>query len=249
MKVQSLLVLLIFVLPLALWSQDAEQYLKEADALFENMSDMQTAEKVLDLYRKALNLAENKYEPFWKISRIHYYIGEHTEKKKEKKNIFSQAIYYADKAIALSPEEPDGYYWRGVNNGKYGESRGVLKSLFLVKPIKSDMNKVLELDPEYAGGGAYRVLGRVFYELPGFAGGDNEKSLELLNKSLEIDPNDVSTRLFLGETLMALDKIEQARKEFEFILSLEDDSSWESDVMSSKRTARELLQDKKFNKD
>ena len=243
----KLLVILIF--PLALLSQDAEQILTQADELYETMSDVETAEKALDLYRKALNLTEDKYEPYWKIARMFYYIGEHTKSNKEKKNIFSQAIYYAEKAIQISPEQPDGYYWRGVNNGKYGESRGVLKSLFLVKPIKSDMNKVIELDPKYEDGGAYRVLGRVYFKLPGFAGGDNEESLKLLEKSIEIGPEDANTRLFLGETLLAMNEIERAREELEFVLSMEDDPCWKSDVGNAKKSAEELIKDKKFQRD
>jgi tetratricopeptide (TPR) repeat protein len=249
MRVKNFKFLVVLILPLALLSQDAEQILTQADELYDTMSDMETAEKALDLYRKALNLIEDKYESYWKISRMHYYIGEHTESNKEKKNIFSQAIYYAEKAIQLSPEQPDGYYWRGVNNGKYGESRGVLKSLFLVKPIKSDMNKVIELNPEYEDGGAYRVLGRVYFKLPGFAGGSNEESLKLLEKSIEMGPEDANTRLFLGETLLAMKEIERAREELEFVLSIEDDPCWKSDVGNAKKSAEELLKDKKFQKD
>ncbi|MFW6139813.1 MAG: tetratricopeptide repeat protein [Acidobacteriota bacterium] len=238
----------IIILPFFLFSQEANQALKQADDLFDKMSDMETAQKALNLYRTSLNQTENKYEPFWKLSRLLYYIGEHTEDKKGKKNIFSQAVYYAEKAIQLEPEKPDGYYWRGVNNGKYGETRGVLKSLSLVKPIKNDMNKVIELDPEYEDGGAYRVLGRVYFKLPGFAGGSQEESLKLLKKSIEFGPNDANTRLFLGETLLNMKEIEKAREELEFVLSLENDPLWKSDVASAKKQAEELLQNKKFRK-
>jgi len=248
MKTKIFITLFVMILPFALLSQDDDQILKQADDLFDKISNMETAEMALDLYRKALNLAENKYEPYWKISRLLYYIGENTEQKKKRINIFSQAVYYAEKAVQLNPEKPDGYYWRGVNNGKLGESKGVLKSLSLVKPIKSDMNKVIELVPEYEEGGAYRVLGRVYFKLPGFAGGSNKESLKLLQKSIEFGPNDANTRLFLGDTLLALGEIEKAKEELEFVLSLEDDPLWKSDVASAKKQAHELLQNKKFKK-
>jgi len=249
MRVKFFVFFFLVILPFFLFSQDSNQALEQADDLFEQMADMETAQQALDLYRTALNEAENKYEPFWKISRLLYYIGEHTENKKEKKNTFSQAVYYAEKAIQLGPEKPDGYYWRGVNNGKFGESKGILKSLSLVKPIKSDMNKVIEIDPAFEDGGAYRVLGRVYFKLPGFAGGSKEESLKLLKKSTEFGPDDANTRLFLGETLLAMDETEKAREELEFVLSLEEDPLWKSDVSSAKQQAKELLQDKKFKKD
>jgi len=111
------------------------------------------------------------------------------------------------------------------------------------------MNKVIELDPKYEDGGAYRVLGRVYFKLPGFAGGDNEESLKLLEKSIEIGPEDANTRLFLGETLLAMNEIERAREELEFVLSMEDDPCWKSDVGNAKKSAEELIKDKKFQRD
>jgi len=227
--------------------QDTESLIEKADGIYQEMTDMAAAEKALELYRQALVQEEDKYEPFWKIARIQYFIGEHTEKKKDKKTIFSQAVYHAEKAIDLNPDEPDGYYWRGVNNGKYGEAKGVLKSLSLVKPIKSDMNTVIEMNRDYEDGGPDRVLGRVYFKLPGLAGGSKEKSLEHLLKSKELGPDDCLTRVYLAETLMAMNEYEKARPELEFVLNMEDDPSWINGVMECKRRARELLENKHFH--
>ena len=228
------------------FGQETSELIAQADALYAEMQDMATAEEALELYRKALAVEGNKYEAYWKISRIQYYIGAHTRDKNQKKAIFAQAVYHADKAIDLEPEKPDGYYWRGVNNGKYGETRGVLKSLSLVKPIKNDMNKIIELDRSYEDGGPDRVLGRVYFKLPGFAGGSKDKSLEHFEKSKEYGPNDPFTRLYLAETLMGLKEIDKAREELDFVLNMEDDPLWVSGVNECKEEAKELLKDKKF---
>ena len=238
----------LFCFSLSVFGQEVEELLAKADALYEEMQDMATAEEALALYRKALGMAEDKYEPYWKISRIQYYIGAHTKEKKQKKTIFAQAVYHADKAIACGPEKPDGYYWRGVNNGKYGETRGILKSLSLVKPIKQDMNKVIELDRSYEDGGPDRVLGRVYFKLPGFAGGNKDKSREHFEKSKEYGPNDAFTRIYLAETLMGLKEIEKAREELEFVLNMEDDPRWLPAITECKMEARDLSKDKKFRK-
>jgi tetratricopeptide (TPR) repeat protein len=232
----------------SLFGQTPEELIAQGDALFEKMEDMSTAKEAQSLYHKAIGQMDNKYEAFWRLSRILYYIGEHTEKKKEKKSIFSQGVYYAERAIELEPEKPDGHYWHGVNNGKYGETRGVLKSLFLVKPIKQAMNKVIELDRSYEDGGADRVLGRVFFKLPGFAGGSKEKSLEHLLKSKEYGPNDAVTRIYLAETYLELDEIDKAKQELNDVLNLEPDSRWIVAVEENQKVARELLNHKKFKK-
>lgn len=239
---------MIFCFSVSLVAQSADELIAQGDTLYQEMQDMETAQKALSLYRQAANIMENKYEALWRISRMMYYVGEHTESKKEKKNTFAQAVYFADRAVEANPEKPDAYYWRGVNNGKVGETRGVLKSLSLVKPIKQDMNKVIEIDRTYEDGGADRVLGRVYYKLPGFAGGSKDKSQEHLEKSKELGPDDATTRIYLAETYMDQKEIEKARAELDYVLNMPEDLRWMTAVEECKEMARELLQDKKFRK-
>lgn len=231
---------------LTLFSQEAEDLITQGDELYNQMKDMDTAQAALEKYRAALVEAQNKYDAQWRISRILYFIGAHTEKKKEKKIIFSQGIYHAKKAVALEPEKPDGYYWLGVNYGVYGEARGVLKSLFLVDDIKEAINKVIEIDRSYEDGGPDRVLGRVYFKLPGFAGGDKKKSHDHLMKSLEYGPEDALTRVYLADTLLKLKEVDKAKKELDYVMNMEDDPRWIVDIARSKKDAEELLKDKKF---
>lgn len=233
---------------LSLFSQQAEELIVQGDELYNQMTDMAAAEEALAKYQEALRLAENKYEAYWKISRIMYYIGAHNESKKEKKKIFSQGIYNAKKAIALEPEKPDGHYWLGVNYGVYGEAKGVLKSLSLVDDVKGAMNKVIELDRAYEDGGPDRVLGRVYFKLPGLAGGDKKKSLDHLLKSKEYGQNDALTRIYLADTYLALKEVDKAREELNFVIDMESDSRWISGIEEFKEEAKKMLQNKKFKK-
>jgi len=247
MRVKTAFIFLVVLsMSFFLFSQSPEDLISQADKLYSEMKDMETAQEALAKYRSALNEAEDKYEPYWRISRIHYYIGSHTESKKEKKVIFSQGIYYAKKAIEQEPEKPDGYYWLGVNYGVYGEARGVMKSLFLVDDIKEAMNKVIELNREYEDGGPDRVLGRVYFKVPGIAGGSKKKSLEHLLKSKEFGPEDPLTRVYLADTYLALKEVEKARAELDYVLSLEDDPCWVAGVEETKEDAKEILKKKQF---
>ena len=239
----AVLCIAVFVFP-----QTADELIVKADQLCGEMKDMETAKEAEELYHRSLGLTENKYGVYWRLSRILYYIGEHTEKKKEKKGIFARAVYYAEKAVEQEPEKPDGHYWLGVNHGKVGETRGVLKSLSLVKPIKNAMNKVIELDRSYEDGGPDRVLGRVFFKLPGFAGGDKKKSLEHLLKSKEYGPEDAVTRIYLAETYLALKEKDKAREELNYVMNMESDTRWLYAIDENKEVARELLNSKKLRK-
>jgi tetratricopeptide (TPR) repeat protein len=247
MKAKGILVFLaVLCFAFSLFSQDTNELITQADELFNQMKDMKTAKEVESLLLKALGIRGGDYDAFWRMSRILYYIGEHTQDKGEKKAIFSRGVYYGQKATEAEPEKPDGYYWHGVNNGKYGETRGVLKSLSLVKPIKNAMNKVIELDRSYEEGGADRVLGRVYFKLPGFAGGSKEKSLEHLLKSLEYGPNDAVTRIYLAETYLDMKDKEKAKEQLDFVLNLSPDDRWTVAVEENKEVARELLNSKKI---
>jgi len=247
MKTKAFCLLLVFLsCSFSLFSQEVDELVAQADELYTIMKDITTAEKARDLYLKAMQVAEDKYEATWKLSRILYYVGSHKEKKKDKKTIFSQGIYYAKRAVDLEPGKPGGYYWLGVNYGVYGEAKGVLKSLFLLNDIKRAINKVIELDQSYEDGGPDRVLGRVYFKVPGFAGGSKKKSLEHLHKSLEFAPNYPLTRYYLADTYLALKEIDNARKELDFILNMESDDSWVSGVNDNKRNAKEMLKKKKF---
>lgn len=249
MKVKTIFLIIIFVsFSLSLFSQEVDELITQADELYLEMRDMATAEKARDLYLKAFELAEDKYEASWKFSRILYYVGKNTENKKEKKVIFQQAIDYAKKAVELEPEKPDGYYWLGVNYGVYGEARGVMKSLFLVDDVKKAMNKVIELDRSYEDGGSDRVLGRVFFKVPGIAGGSKKKSRTHLEKSLEFAPNDPLTRYYLAETYYAQNEVEKSRAELDFILNMEPDERWVAGVNDYQKDAEEMLKKKKFQK-
>ena len=79
--------------------QTAEELIVKADQLCSEMMDMATAKEAEALYHKSLGMSENKYDATWRLSRILYYIGEHTETKKEQKGIFARGVYYAEKAL------------------------------------------------------------------------------------------------------------------------------------------------------
>ena len=211
------------------------------------MTKMLEAKEVLAKYEEALQNAEDKYPVLWRLSKIHYFIGDHMADKKMKQEIFQKGIDYALEAIDFEPNKADGYYWLGVNYGLFGEAKGILKSLSLVKPIKEAMSKVLEIDPSYSNGGADRVLGRLFFKLPGFAGGNKKQSLEHLLKSKEYGPSDPVTLVYLAETYIALKQKDKAEEALESVINMEDDPCWVSRVKEEKERAKELLE-KKINK-
>jgi hypothetical protein len=110
------------------------------------------------------------------------------------------------------------------------------------------MFKIIEVNRNYEDGGADRVLGRVFFKVPGIAGGSKDKSLEHLEKSKELGPEDPLTRVYLAETYLSKKRVDDARAELDYVLNMQDDPRWVAGITEAKIEAKELLKKKEFNK-
>jgi len=230
------------------YSQETKSLTQQGDDLYDQRGDLAKAKEGLAKYQDALLQNEDAYGVYWRMARMEYWIGDHAAASSEKKKIFEMGIYHAKKAVSLGPDKPEGHYWLGVNYGTYGEAKGVLKSLSLVKPIKEEMKKVLAIEQGFDDGGADRVLGRVYYELPGFFGGDKKKSLEHLLKSKEMGPRVGLTRIYLADTYLALKDVAKAREELEFVIAMEPDPKLIPETAQEKDMARDRLKAKEFQK-
>lgn len=226
----------------------AGSLIAESDALYDQRADLAKAKEAMAKLEEALAAKEDAYSAYWRLARLSYWIGDHAAGNDAKKPIFSKGIEYAKKAIALGPDKADGHFWLGVNYGVYGEAKGKLKSLSLVKPIKEEMRRVLEIDPAYDRGGADRVLGRVYHEVPGIAGGSEKKSLEHLLKAVEYGPRVGLNLLYLADTYLSLDRVEDARKALETIVTMEPLPDLIPETTEERAQAKERLGKKPFNK-
>jgi tetratricopeptide (TPR) repeat protein len=228
--------------------QAAVSLIAQGDALYAERADYAKAKEARRKYEEALAVGENAYEANWKLARVCYWIGDHTGAKDLKKAILLAGVEYAKKAIELDPQKPDGHFWLGVNYGVYGEAKGVLKSLALVKPIKEAMRRVLEIEPAYDRGGADRVLGRVYHEVPGFAGGSEKTSLEHLLKAVAYGPRVGLNLLYLADTYISLKRFDEARQALETILAMEPLPDLLPETAEEREQARERLDKKPFTK-
>ncbi len=225
-----------------------ESLIRQSDDLYAERADLTKAKAALAKLEEALAAKEDGFAIYWRMSRLSYWIGDHTAGNDAKKLIFQQGIEYAKRAVELGPDKPDGHFWLGVCYGVYGEAKGKLKSLSLVKPIKAEMRRVLEIDPAYDRGGADRVLGRVFHEVPRIAGGNEKTSLEHLLKAVEYGPRVGLNLLYLSDTYVSLDRVEDARKTLEAILALEPLPDLIPETAEEQAQARERLERKPFKK-
>jgi len=212
----------LFCLGQSTGAADLAAKMSQADALWQERLDLEKTKASIALYKEILAEEPTNVAAMWKITRAYHWLGTKIKEKDQQVPTLEQGISYAEKAVSLRPDCVDCHYWLGVIYGEYGRTKGILKSLKLVGPIKEQMNQVIKLDPTYSSGGAYLVLGELYRAVPGIVGGDKQKSLEYLKKAVEIAPDNASNRLSLAKTYLALKQKDLARKELDWIAKAPD---------------------------
>ena len=232
---------------LGLWAQQGQaeaSLLERARAAYAKRAESSQALGAVKLFKEAAAADPKAYDAFWEGARACYFYGNYTmadASDSDKMAIFQDGIDRAKAAVALKPDGVEGHFWLGVLYGVYGEAKGIFKSLAMVPDIKAEMAKCLALDPAVEGYGPDRVLGRLFYKLPGFKGGDNKKSIEHLEKSLEGAPTNALTKLYLAETYKSEGMKDKALAQLKGILDMTPDPRWTAEHPSIKAQAQKLF--------
>ncbi len=144
------------------------------------------------------------------LSESLYFVGDASSDNNIKLSVHQQGITAADNALklynvtnvssvaqpildslkALPADEQATLggllYQRGANLGKWGEANGILASLNKWPELRDTMQLIINIgqkaDHQY---GAYRILGRGYYKIPGFLGGDVQKSMQFLSAAVK----------------------------------------------------------------
>ena len=218
--------------------------LDQARAAYAARADEAQARAAVELCAAAAKADPTSYEARWLGAAAAYYYGTYPREEapdKEKMAIFQRGIDLAKEAIALQPKGVEAHFWLGVLYGVYGEAKGIMKSLSLVPEIKQEMQLTLEADQPFEGWGADRVLGRMYFKLPFFKGGDNKKSIEHLERSLAGAPTNALTRVYLAATYKSEGMKDKAREQCRHVLAMEPDPRWAPEHPWIKRQAEALL--------
>jgi len=144
------------------------------------------------------------------------------------------------RAVELAPKSHDAHLWYAINTARWGETKGVLRSLFLLPTIRQELEILLELDPRSVR--AHILAGNVLLEVPGFAGGDRVKAEEHLKKALEIDPRFTNARVDLARVYIADARYADARRELQRVVNETSPSVMADWAMKDAPRARKLLE-------
>jgi tetratricopeptide (TPR) repeat protein len=191
----------------------------EAEKLFAERRDLAKLRQAKVLLMRARKENATDFEVEWRLARYNYFLGRHSADEKEREDAFEAGRLAGRSAIQLEPGKPDGHFWYGVNLGEQASRSPLTTGLKSMDDIRSKMNKVIELKPDYELASAYDVLAQL--ELGSqILGGKPEKAVEYLEKAIEIEKNNGDVRIHLAEALLAMKKTAEAKKHLDHVLQM-----------------------------
>jgi tetratricopeptide (TPR) repeat protein len=177
------------------------------------------------------------------ISEIYYWTGEYSDADDKLFN-FEKGVEYGEKGVAAEEGSLEANFWLAVNYGNFGQEKGIMKSLELIKPIKAHCETVIEMDEKYFYGGPWRVLGRLYNKAPGFpfSIGDNKKAIECLEKAVAIGPKFYLNRIFLADAYQSNRDKQKAKEQLDWIINAPLNKNHEREDEGYKQQAKAMLE-------
>jgi tetratricopeptide (TPR) repeat protein len=142
-------------------------------------------------------------------------------------------------AVEMEPRDPEAHFWYAINTARWGQTEGIVRSLFLLPTVEEEIHIILDLDPKFTA--VYALAGNLFYEVPSLLGGDLTKAEEMFRKGLEQDPRFTAMRVGLGKTLLKLRRPAEAKREFQAVLDEQNPTNPAEWTLRDMKDARELL--------
>jgi thioredoxin-like negative regulator of GroEL len=210
------------------------------DALFAARENLASAREAAAIWNARLTRNPQDVEAAWKLARVLYWLGGHAPAA-ERKTLFEDGIRAARAAVAAAPDRAEGHFWIAANMGALAESFGLRQGLKYRGDIRDELLIVLKLDPAFQQGSADRALGRWYFKVPALFGGSKKKSEAHLRRSLTFNPNNTASLFWLAETLIAMDRHEEANRELQKVLDAPLDPAWAPEDREFKEKARKLL--------
>jgi len=214
--------------------------LDDPDALYARREDLSSARRAAEIWAAIVTRDPANYEAAWKLGRVRFWLGDHAPEPHRQVE-YELGMTASRLAIAARPDRAEGHFWLAANMGSLAELGGIIAGLKYRRPIRDEFETALKLDPAYDQGASYCALSQWYLDVPGLLGGSKTKSEELVRKGLSYNPDAADCLYFLAETLLAMDRKDEARAELRKVLEAPFDPDYTPEDQDWKRKAQRLL--------
>jgi hypothetical protein len=189
----------------------ARALLAQAEAKYaQRGANLAPTNEAAALLKQAEGLAEQtntKYDIKILLSRCLYWKGMHVDGKDAKMAAFEESYTKAEQAKTVA-DFAEAYYYYAISLGRWAEAKGVLASLGRKDELIRNVNGALDRDTRTGdlgetldGHGPDRTLGRMYFKLPGFAGGSHTSAIRHLKNATDAAPGHSLNHVYYAETL------------------------------------------------
>jgi tetratricopeptide (TPR) repeat protein len=208
------LVALLLLVPL---QAPAETPVTEARALIARYhEDRGAIDRARDLLEAAL-ARESQVDTMIMLSYVSFLWGDvRATTTHAKLAAYARGRELGKRAVELAPRNAEAHLWYAINTGRWGQTKGVLRSLFLLPTVREEIEILLQLDPRSVR--AHSLAGNVDMEVPRLFGGDTEKAETHFKKGLAIDPKFTVLRMDLARLYIATGRYPEARRELQRVI-------------------------------
>jgi tetratricopeptide (TPR) repeat protein len=214
----------------------------DPDALYRDRETPASALQAERIWSERLTADPKDFDSAWKLARVRYWLGTNgPADEDEKKRILERGIEAGRAAAAARPDAPDGYFWLAASMGALADAHGLRQGIKYRTPIREALETALRLDPSFLDGSPDRALGRWYFKVPRLFGGNLKKSEEYLRKALTYKSDSIISLLFLAETLIEMDRKDDARATLDAAIAAPLDPEWTPEDTRFKAQARQLL--------
>jgi len=216
-----------------------------ADVAFQNAP-------ALEILSAAALQYPGTYEILWRLSRTYSDMGAainaiSDEQKKQQLELYEKSLVYADQSIAANPAGSMGYTRRAIANGRIALFKGVWESIDMVKGVKADCEKAMELDKNnslaiyiYARTHAKVSEKPKLFRWPlGLGWANIDEAIKHFEIAIALRPDYIMYRLDAAKAYIEEDEYEKARTHLTAISTLPKAYQLDDD---SRKEAAELLE-------
>lgn len=203
-------------------------------------------DRARDLLEAALR-TDRQVETMIELSRVYLLVGEiRATTADEKVAAYERGRELGQRAVELAPRSEDAHFWYAANTGRFGQTKGVMRSLFLLPTMREEVDTLLVLNPKSAR--IRNVAANLAFEVPGLLGGDRAKAEEHWKKGLELDPHYTILRVDYAGFLVKTGRHDEARRQLQRVLDETAPTNRADWAMRDVPRARKLLDSLKDRK-
>jgi tetratricopeptide (TPR) repeat protein len=190
----------------------AEARMKEAWHLLQEAENTETnLRAAIKAYDEAIQLGlsnEQKAVSYASKAKALIRLGDLQKTDDAKVALFEEGKKAAEAAIAADPKSSQAHYYRAATMGRVGQTRGVLKSLFMVDDLRKTFTTASKLDPKSVE--PLLGLAKLDESVPGLLGGSMERAEKTYQQAMTLDPHHTRARLEYAEFLNKTDRRKEA---------------------------------------